>query len=132
MKTWKLAACLVLLCSPVLAASAKKLAPTATVQEMLGDVGVMAKAEDDRCTVTLFEDSVPQGYRLTQYEGCDKAFPVMAKVKAWRVYKDGTMAFTDDAGTDLVTFKKGSGFKRKALKPVDGVVTLQSAQEFAE
>ncbi|MBK9081822.1 MAG: AprI/Inh family metalloprotease inhibitor [Rhizobiales bacterium] len=117
------------------ALSAEKLAPPGKVQEMLGDVGVMAKAGDDRCTVALFEEAVPQGYRLTFFEDggkCAKAYPVMAKVVAWRVYADGRMAFADKSGQDLITFKKGKGFKRHAVTKVDGIAFLHSAQEDAE
>ena len=117
------------------AAAAAKLAPPGKVQEMLGDVGVMAHKGDDRCTVALFEDKVEQGYRLTFFEDggkCAAAFPVMAKVVAWRVYTDGRMAFADEAGKDLILFKTGKGFKRYAAKKVDGIVYLRSAQEVAE
>lgn len=117
------------------AGAAEKLAPPGKVREMLGDVGVMANKNDDRCTVALFEDKVEQGYKLTFFEDggkCAAAFPVMAKVVAWRVYTDGRMAFADEAGKDLVVFKKGEGFKRYAANKVDGIVYLHSAQEAAE
>ncbi len=133
MKALPVAAALALLATSAL--SAEKLAPPRKVQEMLGDVGVMAKAGDDRCTVALHEDAVPQGYRLTFFEDggkCAKAYPVMAKVVAWRVYGDGRMAFADKSGQDLITFKKGKGFKRHAMTKVDGVAYLRSAQEDAE
>jgi hypothetical protein len=133
MKALPLAALLVLAAAPAIGAD--KLASPDKVQEMLGDVGVMANEEDDRCTVALFEDAVPQGYKLTFFEDgglCAKSFPVMARVVAWRVYKDGRMAFTDEAGKDLITFKKGKGYKRYAAKKVDGIVYLHSAQEVAE
>lgn len=116
-------------------AAAANLAPPSMVREMLGDVGVMAKKDDDRCTVALFEDKVEQGYKLTFFEDggkCAAAFPVMAKVVAWRVYTDGRMAFADEAGKDLIIFKKGKGFKRYAATNVDGIVYLHSAQEVAE
>ena len=102
---------------------------------MLGDVGVMANNGDDRCTVALFEDKVEQGYKLTFFEDggkCAAAFPVMAKVVAWRVYTDGRMAFADKEGKDLIIFKTGKGFKRHAANKVDGIVYLRSAQEVAE
>ena len=117
------------------AAATGKLAPPGKVREMLGDVGVMAKKGDDRCTVALFEDKVEQGYKLTFFEDggkCAAAFPVMAKVVAWRVYTDGRMAFADAAGQDLIVFKPGKGFKRYAANKVDGIVSLHSAQEVAE
>jgi len=116
-------------------AAADKLAPPGKVRVMLGDVGVMANKGDDRCTVALFEDKVEQGYKLTFFEDggkCAAAFPVMAKVVAWRVYTDGRMAFTDGSGKDLIIFKTGKGFKRYAAKKVDGIVHLRSAQEVAE
>jgi hypothetical protein len=112
-----------------------KLAPPGRVQEMLGDVGVLANKDDDRCTVALFEDKVEQGYKLTFFEDsgkCTAAFPVMAKVVAWRVYTDGRMAFADEAGNDLIIFEAGKGFKRYAANKVDGIVYLHSAQEDAE
>ena len=133
MKALPIVAVLVLVATPAI--PAEKLAPPDKVQEMLGDVGVMAGEEDDRCAVALFEEAVPQGYKLTFFEDggkCAAAYPVMAKVKAWRVYKDGRMAFTDEAGKDLITFKKGKGFKRYAAKKVDGITYLHSAQEVAE
>ncbi len=58
--------------------AAETLAPADTVREMLGDVGVMAKKGDDRCSVSLFEDKVEQGYKLTFFEDggkCAAAFP---------------------------------------------------------
>lgn len=116
-------------------AAAEKLAPPSKVQGMLGDVGVMAKKGDDRCTVALFEDTVKQGYKLTFFEDggkCAKAFPVMAKVVAWRVYTEGRMAFADETGNDLIVFKTGKGFKRYAANKVDGIAYLHSAQDAAE
>ena len=116
-------------------AAAGMLAPPGKVREMLGDVSVMANKADDRCTVALFEDNVEQGYKLTFFEDsgkCAAAFPVMAKVVAWRVFTDGRMAFADEAGKDLVIFKTGKGFKRYAAKKVDGIAYLRSAQEVAE
>ena len=116
-------------------AAAEKFAPPSKVRTMLGDVGVMANKGDERCTVALSEDKVEQGYKLTFFEDggkCAAAFPVMAKVVAWRVYADGRMAFADAAGTDLIVFKTGKGFKRYAANKVDGIAYLQSAQEAAE
>lgn len=122
-----------LLASTTLAESAGKLAPARSVEIMLGDVAVMASAKDDRCTVTLDEASTPQGYKIGFFDDkCEKAFPVMGKVVAWRVYTDGTMAFTDATGQDLITFKKGKGFQRRAVKKVDGIERIWSQQEFAE
>ena len=127
------ASLLVAAAAPV--AAAQELAPPGKVQEMLGDVGVMANKNDDRCTVALFEDKVEQGYKLTFFEDggkCAAAFPVMANVVAWRVYTDGRMAFADEAGKDLIIFKQGKGFNRYAADKVDGIVYLHSAQEAAE
>lgn len=115
--------------------AAEQLAKPGMVQEMLGDVGVMANKDDDRCTVALFEDKVEQGYKLTFFEDggkCAAAFPVMAKVVAWRVYTDGRMSFANETGEDLIIFNKGKGFKRYAANKVDGIVYLQAAQEAAE
>jgi hypothetical protein len=127
------ASLLVAAAAPV--AAAGELAPPGKVREMLGDVGVMANKDDDRCTVALFEDEVEQGYKLTFFEDngkCAAAFPVMAKVVAWRVYTDGRMAFADEAGKDLIIFEMGKGFKRYAANKVDGIVYLHSAQGDAE
>ena len=127
------ASLLVAAAAPV--AAAEKLAPPSKVQEMLGDVGVMANKDDDRCTVALLEDKVEQGYNLTFFEDggkCAAAFPVMAKVVAWRVYTDCRMAFADGAGKDLIIFEPGKGFKRYAANKVDGIVFLHSSQEGAE
>lgn len=128
-------ASILLVAAAVPVAAGGKLAPPGKVREMLGDVGVMASKDDDRCTVALFEDKVEQGYKLTFFEDggkCAAAFPVMAKVVAWRVYTDGRMAFADEAGKDLVIFETGKGFKRYAANKVDGIVYLHSAQETAE
>lgn len=127
------ASLLVAVAAPV--AAAGKLAPPGKVREMLGDVGVMANKGDDRCTIALFEDKVEQGYKLTFFEDggkCAAAFPVMAKVVAWRVYTDGRMALADEAGKDLIIFETGEGFKRYTAQKVDGIVYLRSAQEVAE
>ena len=83
----------------------------------------------------VVECGIEQGYKLTFFEDggkCATAFPVMAKVKAWRIYTDGRMAFADETGKDLIIFKAGKGFKRYAAKKVDGIAYLLSAQEVAE
>ncbi|MCB1378588.1 MAG: AprI/Inh family metalloprotease inhibitor [Alphaproteobacteria bacterium] len=120
---------LVLMASPAFAAD--PLAPPRTVEEMLGDVGVMNAAGEDLCSIILYEDEVPGGYRLEQYPGCEKPFPVMARVKAWRVYGNGEMTFADAAGHDLVRFR-GKPFTFTAVEPVDGIAKIWSAQEVAE
>jgi hypothetical protein len=133
MRAYVVAASLLVAATPV--AAAGTLAPPGKVRQMLGDVGVMANKGDDRCTVALFEDKVDHGYKLTFFEDggkCAAAFPVMAKVVAWRVYTDGRMAFVDQAGNDLIIFKTGKGFKRYAAKKVDGIAYLRSAQDVAE
>ncbi len=130
-----LIAAIILVAASAPVAADGKLAPPGKVRQMLGDVGVMANKGDDRCTVALFEDKVDQGYKLTFFEDggkCAAAFPVMAKVVAWRVYTDGRMAFADEAGKDLIIFKTGKGFKRSAAKKVDGIAYLRSAQDVAE
>lgn len=113
------------------AMAADKLAPPSKVQTMWGDVAVMNAKDEDPCSVTLFGDKVPGGYRITQYDGCDKAYPVMAKVKAWRVYTDGQMSFADSKGKDLIRFK-GKEYHYFAIKKVDGIAKIYSAQEVAE
>jgi hypothetical protein len=126
-----LLAALCLLASPAFAADSAKLAPASAAQDMMGDVGVMANAKDDRCTVYLYEDKVKQGYRIEVTEPCVPAFPVMAKVKAWRVYKDRSIAFADAEGHDLIRFR-GKGYTRFAVEKVDGIERIWSAQEVAE
>jgi hypothetical protein len=121
---------LILTATPALAAD--KLAPPRKVESMLGDVAVMNAAEEEPCNVILYEDKVPGGYRIEQYEGCDTAYPVMAKVKAWRAYTSGEMSFADAKGKDLVRFKRKSEYIFRAVKPVDGIVKLWSAQEVNE
>ena len=113
------------------AMAADKLAPPRKVETMLGDVGVLNDRDEDPCSVMLYEDKVPGGYRIEQYDGCDKAYPVMAKVKAWRVYTNGQMSFADAKGNDLVRFK-GKVYHYFAIKKVDGIAKLHSAQEVAE
>ena len=127
---WPIAA-LLLFASPALSAQSAKLAPAEKAQVMWGDVSVLANAKDERCVVVLFEDKVAQGYRIENGENCSKAFPVMAKIKAWRVYTDGKIGFVDDQGNDLVMFQ-GKGYKRSAIKKVDGIWQIWSAQEVAE
>jgi hypothetical protein len=125
----RLALAFLVIASPAFAA--EKLAPPRTVEAMLGDVGVFNTAGEDACSVLLYEDEVPGGYRIEQYEGCDKAFPVMAKVKAWRAYANKEMAFADETGKDLIRFH-GEPYTYYAVKPVDGIARIWSAQEVAE
>ena len=129
----KVATVLALLFIPhfALAQTTKNLAPTSRAQDMLGDVGVMAKRGDDRCNVALFEDAVAHGYRIQVDAGCASAFAVMSKVAAWRVYKDGVISFADANGVDLVRFR-GKGYKRYSVSKIDGIRMLHSAQESAE
>ncbi len=134
MKAWLITASLLVAAAAPVAAAGELAAP-GKVRDMLGDVGVMANEDDDRCTVALLEDKVEQGYKLTFFEDngkCAAAFPVMAKVVAWRVYTDGRMAFADEEGKDLISFNAGEGFKRYAANKVDSIVYLHSAQGDAE
>ena len=124
-------AILLFLASPALAADSSKLAPAAKAMDMMGDVSVMAHEGDERCAVVLFEDKVSEGYRLEVADGCASAFPVMGKAKAWRVYTDRIVAFVDADGRDLIRFK-GKGYTRYAVKNVDGIDRIYSAQDVAE
>ena len=124
-------AILLFLASPSLAADSSKLAPADKARDMMGDVNVMAGEDDDKCAIVLFEDKVQLGYRLEVAENCAAAYPVMTKVKAWRVYKDHMISFVDAGGHDLIRFK-GKGYRRFAVKSVDGIVSILSAQESAE
>ena len=128
---FRLLIALFLLTSSAISAQSAKLAPAEKAQSMWGDVSVLANAKDERCVVVLFEDKVAQGYRFENGEKCSKAFAVMAKIKAWRVYTDGRISFVDDQGHDLVMFH-GKGYKRSAIKKVDGIWQIWSAQEVAE
>ena len=113
------------------AAESRKLAAPSRAQTMLGDVGVMANKDDERCNIVLFESKVRHGYRIQVDDGCSSAFPVMGKVSAWRVYTDGDISFVDASGSDLIRFR-GKGFKRAPKTSVDGIKFLSSAQEAAE
>lgn len=116
------------------AAGSADLAPALDAEEMLGDVAVMVDENDNRCTVALAENKVEQGYELIFFEdggACAKAFPVMGKVAAWRVYKNHILSFVDSMGQDLIAFQ-GTGFVRQATKEVDGIAMIHSAQDAAE
>ena len=128
---FRLLTAMLLLTSSAFSAQSAKLAPASKAQIMMGDVSVMANAEDERCAVVLFEEKVALGYRFKNGENCSKAFPVMAKVLAWRVYTNGKISFVDANGHDLILFH-GNGFRRKADRKVDGIAQIWSAQEVAE
>jgi hypothetical protein len=118
------------LAAPALAA-ANKLAPPRKVEQMLGGNLVIGKSDDITCGVTLFEDKVEQGYRFEADEACTKAFPIIAKVKAWRVYQNTDIAFADAGGQDILRFH-GKKYHYLAAKNGYGIVKLWSDQEVAE
>lgn len=120
---------LLVVTTPALAAD--KLAPPRKVEKMLGVVSVYNASEEENCSVILYEDKTRGGYTLEQYEGCDAAYPVMAEVKAWRVYTNGDISFADETGRDLIRFH-GKPYTLDAIEPVDGIVKIWSAQEVAE
>ena len=120
-----------LLSSPALTAASAKLAPASKATDMLGEVVVKASADDERCIVYLHDDKVQQGYKIEVGEPCPAAFPVMAKVKAWRIYSNRVITFADADGHDLIRFR-GKGYTRFAVDKVDGIEHIWSAQEVAE
>ena len=124
-------ALLVALVAPALAAGSAKLAPPKKVEQMLGGNLVIGKTDDITCGVTLYEDKVDGGYKFEADEACAKTFPVIAKVKAWRVYQNTDIAFAGEDGADILRFH-GKKYHYAAAKNDYGIVKLYSDQEVAE
>lgn len=66
---------------------------------MLADIygvwEIRDKSGKKRCRITLLKDFGIGGYQIEIAPGCDKAFPVMADISAWRLLEGWGIEFAD-------------------------------------
>jgi hypothetical protein len=63
------------------------------------------KSGKKRCRVTLLKESTIGGYQADVAPGCDKAFPVMADISAWRLLEGWTIDLVDPLRKTRVRFE---------------------------
>lgn len=79
---------------PVKPLDIKEVAP-AMLADTFGAWEIRDKSGKKRCRVTLLKEFGIGGYQIEVAPGCDKAFPVMADISAWRLLEGWGIEFAD-------------------------------------
>jgi len=81
-----------------------KLAPEMQAN-VLGAWEIRDKGGKKRCRITLLKESTIGGYQADVAPGCEKAFPVMADISAWRLLEGWTIDLVDPIRKIRVRFE---------------------------
>lgn len=77
----------------------------ALLAETFGPWEIRDKSGKKRCRITLSKEFGIGGYQLEVASGCDKAFPVMADVSAWRLLEGWMIDLVDPLRKTRVRFE---------------------------
>jgi hypothetical protein len=89
---------------PVKPIDAASVAPD-LLADVYGVWEVRDKSGKKRCRINLKKDFGIGGYQAEAAPGCDKAFPVMADVSAWRLLENWTIDLVDPLRKTRVRFE---------------------------
>ncbi len=70
-------------------------ADPAMLSDMYGKWEIQDAKGKKRCVVTLKKEPTIGGSELEFAKGCDKTFPVLGEITAWRLYDGWTIGFAD-------------------------------------
>lgn len=72
----------------------KSVDPT-LVADMYGTWEIRDKSGKKRCRITFGKESIIGGYQVDKAPGCEKAFPVMDDISAWRLLQGWSIDLVD-------------------------------------
>ena len=67
----------------------------AMLADTFGAWEIRDKSGKKRCRIVLLKDFGIGGYQIDVAPGCDKAFPIMADISAWRLIESWGIEFVD-------------------------------------
>ena len=73
--------------------------------DIYGAWEIRDKSGKRRCRVTLLKDFGIGGYQIEVAPGCDKTFPVMGDITAWRLLENWTIDLVDGLRKTRVRFE---------------------------
>lgn len=76
----------------------------AMVADVYGKYEIRDKSGKKRCRVTLLKEPGIGGSQIDIAPGCDKAFPIMADIAAWRLLQGWTIDLVDPLRKTRVRF----------------------------
>lgn len=88
---------------PVKPLDVKEVDP-ALLADVFGAWEIRDKSGKKRCRVTFLKEFGIGGYQVEVAPGCDKAFPVMADISAWRLLEGWTIDLVDPLRKTRVRF----------------------------
>lgn len=77
----------------------------ALLADAFGVWEIRDKSGKKRCRVTLLKESGIGGYQIEIAPGCDKAFPVMGDISAWRLLEGWSIDLVDPLRKTRVRFE---------------------------
>ncbi len=77
----------------------------ALLAEAFGPWEIRDKSGKKRCRVTLTKEFGIGGYQIEIAPGCEKAFPIMADISAWRLLEGWTIDLVDPLRKTRVRFE---------------------------
>ncbi len=77
----------------------------AMLADIYGVWEIRDKSGKRRCRITLLKEFSVGGYRIEVAPGCDKAFPVMGDISAWRLLQGWAIDLVDPLRKTRVRFE---------------------------
>lgn len=77
----------------------------AMLADVYGTYEIRDKAGKKRCRINLMKDVGIGGYQVDVAPGCDKVFPVMGDIGAWRLLENWTIDLVDALRKTRVRFE---------------------------
>ena len=97
------------------------------VEGFFGKWRVADAGGEKTCDIILSKEGTIGGMVIEVAPGCEKTFPVMGEVAAWRLYENFTVVFADAARKELIRFSTPDE-TYVAVKEVDGIVALDKLE----
>jgi hypothetical protein len=122
-------AALVMTVSWTAAAQSLKLMDTANIDpavlksDVYGAWDVVDKSGKKRCRISLKPETTIGGSEIDVAKGCEKTFPIMGEITAWRLYENWTIGFVDATRKLRISFSTPDA--RYVAEPeTDGIFTI--------
>jgi hypothetical protein len=106
----------------------------ALLADTFGTWEIRDKSGKKRCRVTLAKESGIGGYQIEIAPGCEKIFPIMADISAWRLLEGWTIDLVDPLRKTRVRFETPDNRyipfgDPKDIAGIDGIVKVKAGAE---
>lgn len=95
----------------------------ASLNDIYGNWEIQDAKAKKRCRVTLRREPTIGGSEIDIAKGCEKTFPIMGEITAWRLYEGWTIGFADGLRKLRISFSTPDN-RYVAQPETDGIFTI--------